>query len=96
MQVTKLAHGGEMITFSQEEIDAIHSEIAADAGMTLEQYRAMLSQHMNEDWCQCGSDHEVGAFCDDAYGVPARKRNQYCVSKHHWHCAVCDKLIQVG
>jgi hypothetical protein len=92
MQVTKLASGGELITFSPAELDKIHGEIAAEAGMTLEAYRAMLKEHMEQDWCQCGDLSEgVGAFCDDG-----RTRNEFCVTKHHWHCATCDKLIQVG
>ena len=93
MQVNKLADGNEEITFSQEEIDEIHGEIARDAGMTLEEYRAMLSEHLNEDWCQCGDKQEVGMFCDDSIGLT---RNQHCTRKHHWHCGVCDKLLQVG
>ena len=97
MKVTKLPGGGEQITFSQAEIDEIHGELAAEAGMTVEAYRALLASHMDEDWCKCGDLSEgVGAFCDDQFGIPARKRNQHCVSKHHWHCATCDKLVQVG
>jgi hypothetical protein len=96
MQVKQLGNGIEEITFSQAEIDEIHREIAEENGMTLEAYRAMLSQHMNQDWCQCGDLSEVGAFCDDSPERNARRRNQHCVSKHHWHCATCDKLVQVG
>jgi hypothetical protein len=95
MQVKQLGNGCEEITFSQAEIDEIHGEIAAEAGMTLEAYRAMLAQHMNQDWCQCGDKQEVGMFCDDTTSV-RQHRNIHCVNKHHWHCANCDKLVQVG
>jgi hypothetical protein len=96
MKVTKLQSGGELIEFTQVEMDEMQGRIAAEAGMTLEAYRAMLNEHMTQDWCKCGDLSEgVGAFCDDSAGS-ARQRNQHCVSKHHWHCATCDKLIQVG
>lgn len=95
MKTTKLPGGGEMIEFSQAEMDEMEGRIAADAGMTLEAYRAMLKEHLTQDWCKCDQS-EVGAFCDDSPERSARRRNQHCVSKHHWHCATCDKLVQVG
>jgi hypothetical protein len=91
VQVTKLASGGDLITFSPAELDEMQGRIAKDAGMTLEAYRAMLKDHMEQDWCQCGDKSEPGAYCPDG-----RTRNQHCVTKHHWHCNVCDKLTQVG
>jgi hypothetical protein len=90
VQVTKLASGGELITFSPAEMDEMQGRIAKDAGMTLVAYRAMLNEHMTQDWCKC-EDSEPGAFCDDG-----QHRNIHCVGKHHWHCGVCEKLVQVG
>jgi hypothetical protein len=91
MNVTKLASGGELITFTPAEMDEMQGRIAKDAGMTLEAYRAMLNEHMTQDWCKCGDVQAPGAFCDDG-----QSRNIHCVSKHHWHCGVCEKLVQVG
>ena len=97
MKTTKLPGGGELIEFTQAEMDEMEGKIAADAGMTLEAYRAMLKEHLTADWCQCGDLSEgVGMFCDDSPNRNARRYNQHCVSKHHWHCATCKKLIQVG
>lgn len=95
MKVTKVAEGIETVTFSQAEIDAFQRQQAKQCGMTLEAYRAMLKEHMEQDWCQCEAS-EPGQFCDDNYSRPARRFNRHCVQKHHWHCAVCDKLVQIG
>ena len=92
MKTTKLPGGGELIEFTQAEMDEMETSIAKDAGMTLEEYRAMCARHMTEDWCKCGDLSEgVGAFCDDGQRI-----NKHCVDKHHWHCFTCKKLIQVG
>jgi hypothetical protein len=81
----------EVVEIPQSVIDDIHRRLAKEAGMTLEAYRAMLKEHAEKDWCQCGDKSEPGTFCDDGQRI-----NQHCVRKHHWHCAVCNKLTQVG
>ncbi len=90
MKTTKLKNGGELIEFTQAEMDEMQGRIAKDAGMTLEAYRAMLNEHMKADWCQCEKPGDP-VFCPDG-----RSRNQHCVTKHHYHCENCMKLIQVG
>src|SRR5437764_14601123 len=38
---------------SQEIVDAVHKEMAKEAGMTLEAFRAMLKQTREDFWCSC-------------------------------------------
>ena len=43
------------------------------------------------DWCECEEETDDCLFHDD--GVAPESM---CPGKHHWHCGLCGKLIQVG
>ncbi len=46
-------------------------------------------------WCSCPTSEDLSAvFHDDGYTPLAG--DDWCVTKHHWHCAQCHKLVQIG
>jgi hypothetical protein len=90
MKVKELPGGGQEITFSKREKLEMDRSIASSYGMTVRRYRAAMKKHMQNDWCSCATPGDP-EFCNDG-----QSRNRHCVSKHHWHCATCGKLVQVG
>ncbi len=80
-----------VIQISQSIIDTVHGRMAERRGMTLDEFRAALAVDAKKHWCSCTVVHDV-MFHDDK----ARKTNQHCVNKHHYHCKKCKKLTQVG
>lgn len=81
----------ETVKLSQDIVDSVNARLAAAAGMTVEQYLHALQGSKKKHWCSCPIEHGT-IFHDDK----ARKTNQHCVDKHHYHCAKCKKLTQVG
>lgn len=77
-------------TFGPAEMDKILTKIAAEHGMTLEQYKAQTAKELAEHWCHCETEGDP-LFCDDG-----QKRNKHCCNKHHFHCSNCGKITQVG
>ena len=53
MNVKKLPNGGEIVTFTTAEMDAMLTRIAKDHGMTLAQYKAATAKDLADNWCKC-------------------------------------------
>jgi hypothetical protein len=79
-----------VITFSPAEMDEMLTKIAADSGMTLEQYKAAVAKDLADHWCQCKPSGDP-IFCNDGERI-----NEHCCDKHHYHCSNCLKITQVG
>lgn len=47
-----------------------------------------------ECWCECARE-QSGAE-PPVYHENGEAPEQWCVLKHHYHCAACRKLLQIG
>ena len=90
MNVKKLPNGGEVVTFTPAEMEAMLTNIAKEHGMTLAQYKAATAKDLADNWCKCPAEGDP-IFCDDGVRI-----NKHCCSKHHYHCSNCMKITQVG
>jgi hypothetical protein len=49
-------------------------------------------------WCSCPGVQRTpdlsAVFHDNGYTPLAG--DDWCVTKHHWHCTQCHKLVQIG
>ena len=59
-----------------------------------------LKKHETDIWCkgECSKADEFGNFYDDGNKQIYKDRNgnKYICSKHHYTCADCNLIIQVG
>lgn len=53
----------------------------------------VLAEHTfyGQCWCNCPESGKNNVFHTD--GVAPW---EWCTQKHHWHCAACSKLVQIG
>lgn len=93
METKTFPSGVQLITFSREEMDKIDTKLAAEHGMTLEQYRQALKDDQEKHWCKGKCDR---GDMSEIYHEDRRMTNQHCVRKHHYHCPKCKKLTQIG
>lgn len=69
----------------------VYEDLAKEAGLTVEQYRAKMAEEFVKFWCQCGNPSGEVTFHDDGVMPSAA-----CCQKHHYHCDDCGKVTQVG
>lgn len=49
---------------------------------------------MQECWCGCAAG-KAGA-AGPVYHADGETPERWCVRKHHYHCAACRRLLQIG
>lgn len=94
---TKEPKFGVGMKIPKDVVDRVHAQLAGMAGITVDQLKTELKAEADNGWCKCDHwvDHRTTWYCGDIrHGMDYA--NEYCVDKHHWHCAECDKLMQVG
>lgn len=48
-----------------------------------------------ESWCECPRERP-GTGAPPVYHGDGETPERWCVRKHHYHCAACRKLVQIG
>jgi len=71
---------------------SIIDKVMIDTYGSLEQAEIEMKEE-EKLWCSCGGEDEYG---DDygAYYVPDNSHPE--ISKHHWRCKNCKKIVQIG
>ncbi len=70
-----------------DEVSYIHCFQCGGTGFATQDYIDMFEEHKRM-WCECGNPS------DDSYYVPDNEHPD--ISKHHWRCMDCRKVIQIG
>lgn len=62
--------------------------VICDGGGTVTRAKLESIEHEKRIWCECGNPSEDVNFWDDGEG--------YWVTKHHYTCKDCGKVVQIG
>jgi hypothetical protein len=78
---------GSIFQVSAEENARIFEKMLEDLGMTREDWSAAMKEE-KKVWCSCGNPSGNVEYHADGEG-------EY-YEKHHWTCADCSLVVQVG
>jgi len=80
----------EVFTFDKDKPDKVtyvDCFLCGATGIVSDDVIESFEEHQKM-WCECGNPSE------ETYYVPDNERSD--ISKHHWRCMDCRKVVQIG